>query len=254
MVRTVSGDTRFPAAAPGHEPGGSRDGTDPGSGTRGGARGAVGFPPYDTGPDGAGPYEYGPSGTGPEGAEPSDAGLIEASLTTPERFAGVFDRHADEIHAYAGRRLGPEHADDVTAETFLVAFRKRHRYDTSRPDARPWLYGIAGNLISGHRRSEVRRLRALARAPRDADERGFHDEDRGAERASAAALRPALAAALARLSAAERDLLLLVAWADLSYEEAAEALRIPIGTVRSRLHRVRAKLRRHLDLPEENGS
>ncbi|MGW5259586.1 RNA polymerase sigma factor [Microbispora sp. NPDC004025] len=245
-MRTVSGDTRFPTVAPGREPGGSRDGTAPGTGTRSGARGAgaVGTRRYDTAS----------RGTGPEGDEPSDAGLIEASLTAPERFAGVFDRHADEIHAYAGRRLGPEHADDVTAETFLVAFRKRHRYDTSRPDARPWLYGIAGNLISGHRRSEVRRLRALARAPRDAGERGFHEEERGAERASAAALRPALAAALARLSAAERDLLLLVAWADLSYEEAAEALKIPIGTVRSRLHRVRAKLRRHLDLPEENGS
>ncbi|MBX6382465.1 MAG: RNA polymerase sigma factor [Microbispora sp.] len=176
--------------------------------------------------------------------------LIAASLTTPESFAGVFDRHADEIHAYAGRRLGPEHADDVTAETFLVAFRKRHRYDTSRPDARPWLYGIAGNLISRHRRAEVRRLRALARAPHEAG--SLHEEERGAERASAAALRPALAAALAGLSAAERDLLLLVAWADLSYEEAAEALKIPIGTVRSRLHRVRGKLRRHLDLPEEN--
>ncbi|MFI7032670.1 RNA polymerase sigma factor [Microbispora rosea] len=233
-MRTVSGDLRFPSVAPAHEPGGSRLGTEPGSGARTG--------PYDAEPYDAGRYA----------PEPSDAELIQASLTAPERFAGVFDRHADEIHAYAGRRLGPEHADDVTAETFLVAFRKRQRYDTTRPDARPWLYGIAGNLISGHRRSEVRRLRALARAPRDADERGHHEEERGAERASAAALRPVLAAALARLSAAERELLLLVAWADLSYEEAAEALKIPIGTVRSRLHRVRAKLRRHLDLSEEN--
>ncbi|MEV4326723.1 sigma-70 family RNA polymerase sigma factor, partial [Microbispora rosea] len=133
-MRTVSGDLRFPSVAPAHEPGGSRLGTEPGSGARTG--------PYDTGPYDAGRYA----------PEPSDAELIEASLTAPERFAGVFDRHADEIHAYAGRRLGPEHADDVTAETFLVAFRKRQRYDTTRPDARPWLYGIAGNLISGHRR------------------------------------------------------------------------------------------------------
>ncbi|WP_306291576.1 RNA polymerase sigma factor [Microbispora sp. GKU 823] len=169
-MRTVSGDTRFPAAAPGRSPGGSREAE-----------------PY-----GAETYGAGPDGAGPDGAEPSDAGLIEASLTAPERFAGVFDRHADEIHAYAGRRLGPEHADDVTAETFLVAFRKRHRYDTSRPDARPWLYGIAGNLISGHRRSEVRRLRALARAPRDAGERGAHEEERGARcgRARRPAARP----------------------------------------------------------------
>lgn len=238
MVRTVFGDPRFSPVAPAHEPGGSRDGTEPD--LRGDDRAR------DAGITDAEPNHE------PRDAEPSDAALIEASLTTPERFAGVFDRHADEIHAYAGRRLGPEHADDVTAETFLVAFRKRHRYDMSRPDARPWLYGIAGNVISGHRRSEVRRLRALARAPRDAEERGFHEEERGAERASAAVLRPALAAALAGLSAAERDLLLLIAWADLSYEEAAEALRIPIGTVRSRLHRIRGKLRRHLDLPEEN--
>ncbi|MEU7884797.1 RNA polymerase sigma factor [Microbispora bryophytorum] len=244
MVRTVFGDLRLPSVAPAHEPGGSRDGTEPASGAR---TVPYGTGPYRAAPDGAERYD-----AGPDDAEPSDAVLIEASLTAPERFAGVFDRHADEIHAYAGRRLGPEHADDVTAETFLVAFRKRHRYDTSRPDARPWLYGIAGNLISGHRRSEVRRLRALARTPRDVDERGLHEEERGAERASAAALRPVLAAALARLSAAERELLLLVAWADLSYEEAAEALKIPIGTVRSRLHRVRAKLRRHLDFPKEN--
>lgn len=185
---------------------------------------------------------------------PSDAELIRASLTRPEEFAGVFDRHADEIHAYVGRRLGPEHADDVTAETFLLAFRKRHRYDLTRDDARPWLYGIAGKLISGHRRAETRRLKAFARmANRDGEPSGggSPEEERSAERASAAALRPALAAALARLSAAERDLLLLIAWAELSYEETAEALGVPIGTVRSRLHRIRAKLRRHLDLPEE---
>ncbi|WP_245647060.1 RNA polymerase sigma factor [Microtetraspora niveoalba] len=186
----------------------------------------------------------------------SDAGLIRASLDRPEEFSGVFDRHADEIHAYVSRRLGPElgQADDVTAEAFLVAFRKRHRYDLSRPDARPWLYGIAGKLISGHRRSETRRLRSLAKAAGGADGSGatLHEEERSAERASAAAMRPALAAALARLSAAERDLLLLVAWADLTYEETAEALKIPIGTVRSRLHRVRAKLRRHLHISEES--
>ncbi|WP_405084280.1 RNA polymerase sigma factor [Microbispora sp. NBC_01389] len=235
-MRTVSGGTRLPSAAAAHRHGGDE---------------ANGGGPDEGEPQHALAEYPGVNGDEPDD-EPSDARLIEASLSAPERFAGVFDRHADEIHAYAGRRLGPEHADDVTAETFFVAFRKRHRYDTSRPDARPWLYGIAGNLISGHRRAEVRRLRALARAPHDAGERGAHEEERGAERASAAALRPALAAALARLSSAERDLLLLVAWADLSYEETAEALRIPIGTVRSRLHRVRAKLRRHLNLPEED--
>ncbi|MFF4773547.1 RNA polymerase sigma factor [Microtetraspora fusca] len=196
-----------------------------------------------------------PAGDPAEPDGPTDAGLIRASLERPEEFSGVFDRYADEIHAYVSRRLGPElgQADDVTAETFLVAFRKRHKYDLTRPDARPWLYGIAGKLISGHRRSETRRLKSLAKAAGGADGPGaaLHEEERSAERVSAAAMRPALAAALARLSAAERDLLLLVAWADLTYEETAEALKIPVGTVRSRLHRIRAKLRRHLHLPEE---
>nr|WP_184943607.1 RNA polymerase sigma factor [Planomonospora venezuelensis] len=174
-----------------------------------------------------------------------DAALIEESLADPDRFAGLFDRHADEIHRYAARRLDDvTTADDVTAETFLVAFRKRARYDLTRPDARPWLYGIASNLISGHRRAETRRLKALSRqAPEQAA--GF--EERSAERVTADGLRPALAAALARLSSAERDLLLLVAWAELTYEEAAQALGVPIGTVRSRLSRTRTKIRRFLE-------
>lgn len=174
-----------------------------------------------------------------------DAALVKESLADPDRFAGLFDRHADEIHRYAARRLNDvTTADDVTAETFLVAFRKRARYDLTRGDARPWLYGIASNLISGHRRAETRRLKALAR---QAPERAAEFEDRSAERLTAARLRPALAAALARLGSAERDLLLLVAWADLTYEEAAQALGIPIGTVRSRLSRTRTKIRRSLE-------
>ncbi|MEV8633200.1 RNA polymerase sigma factor [Streptosporangium sp. NPDC051023] len=176
-----------------------------------------------------------------------DATLIQESLADPDRFAGLFDRHADEIHRYAARRLDDiTAAEDVTAETFLTAFRKRKRYDLSRADARPWLYGIASNLISGHRRSEVRRLKALARqAPEPAD--GF--EERSAERVTADRLRPALATALAGLRSAERDLLLLVAWAELTYEEAAQALGIPVGTVRSRLSRTRTKIRRFLESP-----
>jgi DNA-directed RNA polymerase specialized sigma24 family protein len=96
----------------------------------------------------------------------TDSALIAESLATPERFAVLFDRHAEEIHRYAGRRLGVAHlatADDVTSETFLVAFRKRKGYDLSRSDARPWLYGIASKLIGKHRRTEVRWLKALAR-------------------------------------------------------------------------------------------
>lgn len=177
----------------------------------------------------------------------ADAAVVQESLAIPERFAALFDRHAGEIHRYAARRLGPDAvtaADDVTAETFLVAFGKRGRYDLDRADARPWLYGIASNLISKHRRSELRRLRALARL---AEPRGEAFEDRSVERLTAQDLKPHLAAALTRLKRAERELFLLVAWAGLSYEEAADALDIPIGTVRSRISRTRAKIRHHLE-------
>ncbi|GGO54598.1 RNA polymerase sigma factor [Streptomyces lasiicapitis] len=175
----------------------------------------------------------------------SDASVIARSRDEPEVFAALFDRHADAVHRYAARRLGGEVADDLVAETFTTAFQQRHRYDPARgagADARPWLFGIATNLVSRHRRAEARRFKAMARVPALAD----HDEplaDRAADRVVARAVGRELAAALAALPARHRDVLLLVAWGDLSYEEAAQALGIPVGTVRSRLHRARSKLR-----------
>ncbi len=173
-----------------------------------------------------------------------DAALIEQSWHEPEAFAGLYDRHAAPIHRYVTRRLGDGLADDVVAETFLAAFRQRRRYDVRRPDARPWLYGIAANVIGKHRRSEVRMLQAFARTGADpvADSYG----DRVDSRVSASAAGPHLAAALAALAARDRDVLLLIAWADLSYDEVASALEIPVGTVRSRLNRARRKVREAL--------
>jgi RNA polymerase sigma-70 factor (ECF subfamily) len=173
-----------------------------------------------------------------------DASLIEQSRHEPEAFAGLYDRHAAPIHRYVARRLGDQAADDLVAETFLAAFRQRTRYDLGRPDARPWLYGIAGNLIGKHRRSEIRMLRALARTGVDPVV-ASHTERSDAKMSAAAASRP-LAEALAGISAPDREVLLLVAWADLTYEQVAEALGIPIGTVRSRLSRARRKVREAL--------
>ncbi|WP_308250385.1 RNA polymerase sigma factor [Sphaerisporangium fuscum] len=95
----------------------------------------------------------------------SDAVIIERSHPDPARFAALYDRHAMEIHRYAARRLGPQAADDITAEVFVAAFRRRDRYDLTCDDARPWLYGIATNLIGKHRRAEVRFFRAIACTP-----------------------------------------------------------------------------------------
>jgi Sigma-70 region 2 len=94
----------------------------------------------------------------------TDAALIERSLTEPELFSEVFDRYYAEIHGYVSRRLGSSLADDVASETFLIAFDRRRRYDAAHPSARPWLYGIASNLVSRHHRAELRRYRALARS------------------------------------------------------------------------------------------
>ncbi|MFF2379329.1 RNA polymerase sigma factor [Streptomyces sp. NPDC058108] len=180
----------------------------------------------------------------------SDASVVERSWDDPDSFAVLFDRYADGIHRYVARRLGTEAADDLMAETFVIAFQRRRRYDLSRSHALPWLYGIATNLIGRHRRTEARRLRALSRAASTAHAEGRGEgeamADRVVARVGAERTRGSLAAALAGLSARNRDVLLLIAWGDLDYTEAADALGIPVGTVRSRLHRARRGVREAL--------
>ncbi|MER6949757.1 RNA polymerase sigma factor [Nonomuraea sp. NPDC000554] len=176
--------------------------------------------------------------------EPDDAEVIDRARRDPAVFSVLFNRHAPALHRYVTRRLGDSLADDVVADTFLAAFRRLKRYDTAHRDARPWLYGIAANLIGTHRRAEVRAYQALART--GVDEVAESYADRVEARVSASAAHRELAGALAVLSPDDREVLLMVAWADLSYEEVARALGIPIGTVRSRLHRARRKTREAL--------
>ncbi|GAA1536713.1 RNA polymerase sigma factor [Dactylosporangium maewongense] len=184
--------------------------------------------------------------TQPGAAQGQDAGadLVEQAKRVPERFTAVFDQHYRQIYAYAARRLGPDLAEDVASETFLVAFDRRHSYDSARAGVRPWLYGIASNLIARHARAETRRYKALAKAV-DAQETGDH-ADAVAGRLDATAVRGRLAEALRRLPEPARAVLLLVAWAGLSQQEVAAALDIPAGTARSRLHRARQEMRQAL--------
>jgi RNA polymerase sigma factor (sigma-70 family) len=174
-------------------------------------------------------------------AELSDAAVIERSLVDPHAFASIFDRHFDAVHGYARRRLGRSLAEEIASETFIRAFDRRDSFDVSRVDARPWLFGIAANLMRRHWRTERRRLGALQRLrPRGEDEMSFADD------------RADLVAALDALPVREREALLLYALADLSYEEIAAALDVPVGTVRSRLSRARDRIRKRLDtaIPE----
>jgi RNA polymerase sigma-70 factor (ECF subfamily) len=173
-----------------------------------------------------------------------DASVIARSRDEPSLFAVIFDRHARHIHRYLARRLGPTAADDALSDTFLIAFDKRAKFDPSRPDARPWLYGIATNLVSRHRRTEVRELKLrLALGPPAAED---GHAQRVADRVTAQARGAELDRALASLRPRERDVLLLVAAEGLGYQEVAEALAIPVGTVKSRLNRARAHLRTEL--------
>lgn len=186
------------------------------------------------------------AGSGPVsgGSCLSDADVVRASIRDPGRFGELFDRYGDDILRYAGARLGRELAEDVTAETFLAAFRARSRYDLSRGTARPWLYGIAIRQIGKHSRAERRYRQALSRAQVDMVTADFGD--RVADRVTAQQLRPRLSQVLSGLSRQDRELLLLAAWTDLSYEESAQALGVSVSAVKSRLHRIRVRTRQAL--------
>ncbi len=172
----------------------------------------------------------------------SDAAVIKASLDEPGYFGQLFDRHATVVFRYLVRRVGVDAADALLGDVFRVGFEKRATYDCERPNAWPWLYGIATNLIAHHRRSEARRIHAtvrlLTRRPPSDD-----PTEQVAARLDAADLWPRVADALAHLPDGERDALLLYVWEELSYDEIATALGVPIGTVRSRINRARQKLR-----------
>jgi RNA polymerase sigma-70 factor (ECF subfamily) len=158
-------------------------------------------------------------------------------------FDEVFETEYQRLRAYLHRRLGSGIAEDLAAETFAIAYRQWDRLDHSRP-VRPWLYGIAANLLRHHWRAERRMLRAYART--GLDTLSASDDEASTERADAQGQQRALAAALAELNSGELETLLLHAWAELSDAEIAEALSVPIGTVKSRLHRGRACLRNRL--------
>lgn len=175
----------------------------------------------------------------------TDSELIARSRADPVAFAEIFDRHHGELYRYLRRHAGPALAADLAAETFLAAFAGRGRYRPDGDSARPWLFGIAHNVLRNQSRAERRQRRAYARhgAIPDTDQTASEAFLRADARTDAAGISAALAQILARLPPRDRDVLLLFAWADLSYSEIACALQIPVGTVRSRLNRARRQFR-----------
>jgi len=167
----------------------------------------------------------------------TDGALIERSVYgRPDAFTEVVLRHEVAVHGFLTRRAGRQVADDLLAEVWLRAFAGRAGYDPGRQDARPWLYGIARNVLRLHWRAG---RNDAHQAVTDSWDPWDDVVDRLDSTAQAGALLPALRA----LPPDERDVLLLIAWEQLTPAEAAEVLGIPQGTARSRLHRARAALR-----------
>lgn len=171
-----------------------------------------------------------------------DNEVIEQSARDPAVFASLYDRHAEKVYRYVAQRIGDHVAEDVMAETFLVAFERRGSYDVTIRDARPWLLGIATRLIRKHSRVEATARKGIS-ADLAAQVAPDFIEQAGA-RIDAERLTDRLGKALRRLSEKDREMLLLYAWGDLDYASIAEAMQVPVGTVRSRLNRARRQLRR----------
>lgn len=162
-----------------------------------------------------------------------------------DKWAELYDSHAGDLHRYLAIRVDPQVAADLVAEAFLTAWERRDTFDPALASWKAWLYGIATNLLRRHARSEDRRLRAWAR---DHGRRVSvdHVDDRATSAVDARSAVEDLASTLVGLRPEERDVLLMVAWADLSAAEIAEVTGTPINTVRTRLFRARTKLRARL--------
>ena len=172
----------------------------------------------------------------------SDAALWSRSRAgDTDAFGLIFERHATTIYNYCFRRIGNwAAAEDLLSIVFLEAWRRRDK-ELPPDKVLPWLLGIATNVVRNRRRSERRYADALRRVPAPRPGAGFADD--ADERLEDERLMERALALVARLPGHEQDVFALCAWAELSYDDAALALDIPVGTVRSRLSRARARLR-----------
>lgn len=171
-----------------------------------------------------------------------DAEIIRRSAVEPAAFGSIFDRHFDAIVAFCVRRAGRPAGEDVAGEVFRWAFEHRDRFDGAHDSARPWLFGIAHNLVREATRRTGRQRLAYARLDARSTSDDTELESKVAVAVDAARDLAAVAAVLRDQAPDDVDALLLFAWEQLTYAEIATALDVPVGTVRSRIHRVRRNL------------
>lgn len=174
--------------------------------------------------------------------EGDEAGLVAGlHRDDPDALAELFDRHADRVYNHCFRATGDwAEAEDAVSAVFLEVWRHRHRVRLHDGSAAPWLYGVATNVCRNLTRSRRRRTRALAALPPPVTEPDLAEQV--TDRLGSTARMREVLTAIQALPEREREVLALVAWAGLTYEQAAAALDIPVGTVRSRLSRARARL------------
>lgn len=172
----------------------------------------------------------------------SDAELWRLTVDgNSEAFAELYRRHGKRIYNYLFRRLGNwSEAEDLVACVFLEAYRRRHEAVVDDGKVVGWLFGIATNMARNRQRSLWRARRMLARVAALAS--AAPPEIDAAARAAAQEQVRALLKRVGTLPNEQQDVIALCLWSGLTYEEAARALAIPVGTVRSRLSRARAAL------------
>ena len=174
--------------------------------------------------------------------EPSDDALwVRARGGDAEAFAGLFERHSQAIYNFCFRRTADwSLVEDLMSIVFLEAWRRRCK-ELPLGMVRAWLFGIATFVVRNRRRTELRYRRALARLPRESTTPDFAGDVEA--RLTDESRMAVLLEQLRTLPAREQDVLALCVWSEFSYEEAAVARAIPVGTVRSRLSRARSRLR-----------
>ncbi len=173
----------------------------------------------------------------------SDADLWErVTAHDGEAFAVLFDRHSSKVYNHCFRRSAEwSMAEDLTSVVFLEAWRKRRQVRLHGDSVLPWLLAVANNCLRNAERSRRRYHRLLAKLPRPEDTPPL-DAQTSARVDDEVTMRRLLLV-FRQLNTEDQEVIALCDWSGLSYEEAATALDIPVGTVKSRLSRARTRLR-----------
>lgn len=168
------------------------------------------------------------------------SGPGSSGVSDPDAFTVLVEQCQTQVYAYLARRA-PAHAEDLLARVWVEAYSARHGYDPSLGSARAWLFGVARHVLHRHWREQASAPRGHSLSA--ADEPAIDPWDEVDRHVDSAALAVPLRRALSELPDVDREMLLLIAWEQLTPTEAAAVVGVPPGTARTRLHRARSRMR-----------